>query len=180
MAVSIIAILGTLFYGLWEGIKYVSDKAIWLAGIFFDFMKKGFDWFLKTSPRWLQVLLFFFIIIILADGIVGFFVELNYACLSDETLRTPSGFSGGVRMYMEKVMTDIENSSTDYDSFITGHTISAQQFDKDDPRGIFYVKCFGTSPKFTLNGLDFLNWQYWTILLVLGMLFKVGKDFSIF
>lgn len=180
MAVGIIAIIGTILVAIWEGIKYVSSKAISLGLAFLDMMKTGFDWFLRTSPRWLQVLFFFFIMIILADGIMGFFVSLNYACLSDGTLRTPSGFAGGVGMYISAIFEDFENSTTDYDQFVLERTVEAQQFDKDDPRGIFYVKCFGSDPKFTFAGLDFLNWKYWTIIIILGMLFKVGKGLNLF
>lgn len=180
MAVGIIAIIGTVLVAIWEGIKFVSAKAVSLAVAFLDMMKTGVSWFLKTAPRWLQILFFFFIIIVLADGIMGFFVGLNYACLSDETLRTPAGFAGGVGMYISAIFEDFENSTTDYDQFILDRTVEAQQFDKDDARGIFYVKCFGNDAKFTFAGLDFLNWKYWTIILILGLLFKVGKHFNLY
>jgi len=180
MPVGFLALIGAGLLALWEGIKYVSSKAVSLGMAFLDMMKTGFDWFLRTSPRWLQFLFFFFIIIVFADGIMGFFVGLNYACLSDETLMKPTGFGGGVGMYISAIFEDFENSTTDYDEFVLEHTTEAEQFDKDDPRGIFYVKCFGTDPKFTFAGLDFLNWKYWTIIPGLVMLFKVGKGLNLF
>lgn len=176
----VVGIIATILAFVWGGIVGISSRLVSLAIAFLDMMKTGFDWFLRTSPRWLQFLFFFFIIIVLADGIMGFFVGLNYACLSDGTLRTPSGFAGGVGMYLSAIFEDFENSTTDYDQFVLDYTVETQQFDKDDPRGIFYVKCFGSDPKFTFAGLDFLNWKYWTILLLLGMLFKVGKGLNLF
>lgn len=180
MPLGILAIIGVIASAIWGGVKFISAKAISLGIAFLDMMKTGVSWFLKTAPRWLQILFFFFIIIVLADGIMGFFIELNYACLSDETLRTTTGIVGGVGMFLSEAMKDFENSTTDYDQFVLDHTVEAQQFDKDDPRGIFYVKCFGDDPKFTFAGLDFLNWKYWTIILLIGMLFKAGRTFRLF
>lgn len=177
---AILAAIGAVLASLWSGIKFVSQKALMIGIAFLDMMKTTFSWFLKTSPRWLQILFFFFIIIALADMMVGFFIGLNYACLSDETLRTPSGATGGVGLYLAGMFEDFENSTTDYDDFILDRTVEAQQYTKDDPRGIFYIKCFGTSPKFTLAGLDFLNWRYWTMILLIGMLYKAGKEFNLF
>ncbi len=179
MVIGIIAGIGIVLASIWAGIKYVSEKAFAIGIAFLDMMKSMFSWFLETSPKWLKLLFFFFMIIILADVIVGFFIGLNYACLSDGTLRTPSGATGGVGLYIAGIFEDFENSTTDYDAWILNRTVEAQQYDKDDPRGVFYVKCFGTSPKFTLAGLDFLNWKYWTMILLIGMLYKAGKEFNL-
>jgi hypothetical protein len=180
MALGILAIIAAIGSAIWGGIKFVGDKLLSFATVVFDFMKSGFDWFLRTAPRWLQILFFFFIIIVLADTIVGFFVGISYACTSEGELRTPSGIAGGIGLFFSSFLEGAENSTIDYDTYVLEQTIPAKQYTTDDPRGIFYVRCFDDSPKFTFAGLNFLNWQYWTIILVIGAIFKVAHALGIF
>jgi hypothetical protein len=178
MAIGVI--IATILSGIWAGVKAISDKAITIAVTIFNAMKSAFGWFLMTAPKWVKFLFFFFIIIVLADGILGFFVGLNYACTSDEQLRTSYGIVGGAGLYFSRVFQNFENSTTDYDQFILDNTVVAKQYDKTDPRGIFYVKCFSDKPKFTFAGLNFLNPQYWAIILLIGALIMIGTKFGSF
>ena len=180
MALHFLAVLGTALLSIWNGVKYVSDKALDLAKEILTSLRQGFNWFLVTAPKPVRILVFFFIVLVFADTVISFFVGMGFACNTSGQLLKPETFGSGVVLYFERMFEDFENSSTDYDTFLEEKTVIAETYGRQDARRMLYVKCFGTNPKLTVFGLDFLNYQYWVLLLLIGLVYRVGKNHNLF
>lgn len=173
MVATWIIALGTAIVGIWNGVKEVGSKALDLARDLFNFLLEMFKTFLSTAPKGVKILFFLFFILTIANVVVGFFVQTNFACLDGE-LREYDGIVGGFRGYWESIGEDLENSTTDYENYINNNTFTSDRFgDGTEHTDLLNVRCFGNTPRLSFFKLDFLNYQFWLLLVILGVLFSI-------
>ena len=174
MAIGAILItIGAIISAIWGGIKTVGEKAIDITRDLFKFLFDGFRTFLQVAPTAVKILFFFFFILTIANVVVGFFVQMNYACY-DGDLREYESLIGGFRGFWERTGESLENSSTDYEAFIISQTAISERFgDGDEFTDILNVRCFGSTPRLSFLKIDFLNIKYWFVILIIGILITI-------
>lgn len=172
----ILVAIGLVASAVWGGIKLVSEKAIDLTRDLFNFLMDMFKNFLSVAPKPVKLLLFFFFIITIANVVVGFFVQIQYACLDDE-LREYDGLIGGFQGFWERSGESLDNSTTDYIEFLETSTFPTERFGSgEDYTDVLNVRCFGNNPRLAFFKIDFLNIKYWLMLILIGILIYIGND----
>lgn len=178
MVVEWIATIGTVFMSIWSGIKevvsVVANVVIAIVRTILDWFKALFDWFIKTAPRWLQVLVFLFIVLFLLNGILGFFLNLTFVCTSSNQLKKPVSIISSIEILFTKVFTNVDNSTISWDNFIENRTYEQVLYkDPKSAESMMRVECINQNPRLTFFGLDFLNYRFWVLLILIGALLKV-------
>lgn len=169
----ILIVIGAVISAIWSGVKTIGEKAIDLARDLFTFLLEMFKTFLNVAPKPVKILFFFFFILTIANTVTGFFVQMNYACL-DGNLREYNSVIGGFRGYWEGIGEDLDNSTTDYEAFITNTTSISERFgDGEQYTDLLNVRCFGNNPRLSFLKIDFLNAKYWIIILIIGSLITI-------
>jgi len=172
----ILIAIGLVAKAVWDGIKTVSEKALDLTRDLFKFLMDLFKNFIDTAPKPVKLMIFFFFIITIANVVVGFFVQMQYACLN-ENLREYESVIGGFRGFWERSGESLDNSTTDYISFLQTSTFPSERFgDGEEYTDVLNVRCFGNNPRLAFFKIDFLNVKYWLMLIVIGILIYIGKD----
>jgi hypothetical protein len=158
---NIAVIIGTI--GAIALLKYTGALDVMLHG--FDWVKTTFSWLMEN--RLFAAMTFIFLIGI-AGAIVSFVLGLHYACASDDTLRTQRyGVVGGVAMLVGSASNQLNASDPSYDTYIGNWTVEAQQYSESGERGIMRVECRGQDPKLTTFGVDFLDYRYWLLIMLI-------------
>lgn len=166
--VGLLAVSIILFYtGGWEAIREM-----------FAWFRHSFSTFIDVCPKPLKVFLFLFFLLWMGNFIVGTWLNFNYACLTDGSLRVPEmGIVGGVGMNLEGIFEkyEFENATptqnASYNTFIIDHTVPAKVYEEDTAEGLVSVQCIGNNPRLTLKGLDILDFRMWVMLtLITGIL----------
>lgn len=170
---AILIAVGAVASAIWEGVKTVGSKALDIARDLFKFLVDMFRTFLNVAPTAVKILFFFFFILTMANVVVGFFIQINYACHEGE-LREYNGIIGGFRGYYESIGEDLENSTTDYEAYILEKTaVSARFGDGEEYTDVLNVRCFGNTPRLSFFKIDFLNAKLWFVILIIGMLITI-------
>ena len=175
MAIGLLAIIGSVAVAIWDGVKYVGERAFELARELFKFLLEGFKWFLNTAPRPVQILFFLLFILLIANTVVGFFVQTNFACTSGDELREYESMIGGFQGYWTMVTTNMDNSSTNYDTFINESTFPSNKFgDGTSHKDVFNVGCSGGKPVLRFFMIPFLDYKVWVLLIIIGFMVQIG------
>lgn len=173
---AILLTIGVVAKAIWDGIKTVGEKAIDLTRDLFKFLMDLFRQFTSIAPKPVKLIIFFFFIVTIANVVVGFFVQMQYACLSGE-LREYESVIGGFRGFWERSGESLENATTDYLDFIETSTFPSERFgDGESYTDVLNVRCFGSNPRLAFFKIDFLNIKFWLIILIIGILIYIGKD----
>ena len=178
MVLPIIAALGVALGWLWAGIQAVSAAAISIASTIFNFGKDMFIHFNSIAPSWVKMLMVLFFVLFLGNTVVGFFVGVQYACLTTEELRSPESSIDAITLYFSGALSNVNESSLDYDTYVLERTIPTAQYNTSSAESIFGVRCFDTNPRLTFFGINFLNYQFWVIMILLGVMFQVYRDYA--
>ncbi len=160
----IFALFIATYTGLWG---FLIEILNWVRSIW--------EWFLKVMPRPAQILIFFFFIVFVADVMVGGVLSMFFACDSSDNLRQPLNMPIGVAMAFECGLEQTGNiSDVEYDAYVNNLTVPRQTYtDDNDVRSMMRVQCQGGDPRLTFYGLDFLDYKFWILLLIAGVLIKV-------
>lgn len=166
MVLGIIAILTAI----WGGISNAFNVSIEVLKEILAWVKSFISWFLDVAPRPLKIFLFLFFLLTIGNIIFSFIININFVCTSNNELRVSSGgFLGGLTFAMVNIF---NTSIDDYDTYILDNTVQASQYDGKSAEGLFYAKCINQKPRLTLYGIDFLNFRYWVVLIVIWILFS--------
>ena len=168
---SLLVVSIILYYtGGWEAVREI------LANI-----RHAFNIFWDSMPNFLKLIFFLFLILTMGSFVMGFFINTNYACTTSGDLRIPHGrIAGGIVMGLQAIFEgyDSENATPEenasWDNFVLEKTYPAQTYHEDSAEGLFYVRCFGTDPRFTLKGLDLFEFKYWVALFLIIGLIRLG------
>jgi hypothetical protein len=160
----LLILLGTLVL-----LKYTGGLDLLIHG--FDWIKTAFGWLMRN--RMFSTMFFIFLIGI-AGFIVGFILDLNYACDSQNRLRIQNlGMIGGVGMVFAGIGNELNATDPSYDDFIANWTSIPEEFSDTSERGLMGVDCVNQEPKLTVFGVDFLNFQYWILVMLIVAVLKV-------
>lgn len=174
MASGILIAIGSVIAAIWSGIKTAGEKAIEITRDIFNFLVEMFKMFMNSAPSAVKILIFFFLILTIANVVTGFFVQIIYAC-QDGQLREYDSVVGGFRGFWERAGEDLENSTTDYEAFINDSTSVSNRFGSgEEYTDALNVRCFGSTPRLSFFKIDFLNPKYWVLLIIIGILIKIG------
>jgi hypothetical protein len=172
---AILAVIGAIAVQIWDGVKFVSERAFEILRELLKVMYEGFKWFLASAPRPVLMLFFFFFILTIGNLVTGFVVQTNFACDSNDQLREYESMIGGIQGYFEAAAEDFDNSSTDYETFINESTVPSNRFGSgENYTDVLNVGCAGQKPILRFFTIPFLDPKIWILILVLGVLIQIG------
>ena len=165
----IVALFIATYTGLWG---FMIEVLVWVRAMW--------DWFLQVMPRPAQILIFLFLIVTIADLIVGGILGMLYACTTTNNLRQPDGIASGLGMVFECGLEQTGNiTAEEFDTYINSRTVPLlTHTDNNDARSMMRVECQGGSPRLTLYGLDFLNYKFWFMLILISGLYMAYSKFK--
>jgi hypothetical protein len=161
---AILLLVGTLAL-----LKYTGGLDLLLHA--FGWVRDMFSWLMQNK---LFSAATFVLLIGIANFIVGFVLSLNYACDSDNHLRSQRlGVIGGVAMVISGIGNELNETDPSYDDFIDDWTIVSPTYSATSERSLVAVGCQAYDPTITVFGVDFLNFRYWMLIMVIVVLAKL-------
>ena len=165
---ALVAIVGTLFLLRTTGALDVITHGL-------GWVQSMFSWLM--SNRIFAALTFVFLI-----GLAGFVVDvvlgLNYACTTTNNLRVQKlGAVSGIGMFFAGISHELNASDPAYDEFIVEFTDPTESYSATDYRSAVSVDCVINDPAITVFGIDFLNFQYWVLIMIITAIIGVATKF---
>lgn len=138
----------------------------------FDWIKSGFNWTITTAPRFMQMLIFLFLILIFGNIVMGFILGSAFICNTDNVLHSPNiPLVGGIIFQLQAVF--LPNETGAYDTFVSQRAIPTKEPDSTEAEFIITAKCLQQEPRLVLFGsLDFLDFRLWVLILIIGLFVK--------
>jgi hypothetical protein len=159
-----LGLLVSLIVGL-VMLKYTGALDVVLHAL--GWMRDTLGWLMHN--RIFQLFMFIFLIAV-GGTAVTLFLGLQYACTSDDQLRTQRwGIPGGVVMMVVGMNEQFNGTNNvSYDSFIGNWTVAVDEPGEADERNVMGVGCTNQNPKFLLfNKVNILDYRMWLLILML-------------
>lgn len=161
---------------IWAGISGVATFS-------FEIIKEVLTWgreitkiIFNLFPPFVSFLVFLLVIQTLIGGVFGVFLATNYACDSNDILRQPTTFMGGLTGLLYKYYDDETGNTTGkYDDWLQNHTYIVAQSDEDDAQSITRIECAGQNPMFTVYGLQIFDFELWLAITLIFIVITVKK-----
>lgn len=159
-----LGLLGLLVAGL-VILKYSGALDVLIHGL--SWVRDTLGWLMHN--RIFQLFMFIFLIAV-GGTAVTIFLSLQYACTSDDQVRTQRfGIPGGVAMFFVGINEQFNgtNNAT-YDAFIGNWTVPVQTVSEGDERNVLGIGCTNQNPKILLfNKVNILDYRMWLLILML-------------
>jgi hypothetical protein len=151
-------------------LKYTGALDLILAGI--EAIHSWFSWLMTNK---VFATLFFIFLIGLSASFVGLLLNLQWACDSNNLLRSHKlGVAGGIGMTIGLVANNINSSSPDYDEWIDQFTAPVPDYSKTNYRSVVSLRCQSYDPELVLfGGVKILDLRYWILVMLIILLFNV-------